>query len=344
MRFDNSSLFVNTGRKPLSAMQRRKKNNKNNIFMAFFLGVIVVLCIFVGLIVHVWLNYSEDIDEPVNVVINEQEEKNHEEEENAEITAQKQAEEEAKKKAELEEKKNYKTSGKKTVYSKNIDAAYKKLDGTYSYGYILLNDNKKYICNTEKVTNSTAVSAFLVDYMCAKIYTGEFDYSTNVSGYRGEQLMDNLIRNGSVEAANLLISHFTPERLNSYMSANGYENTYFGGAIGDGSGTSYTTTSDLLALMKKMYEKSSVFPYSDMYNRMKNSNVKSRARAHLPQGTLVANLSAMAVGEMFDAAVVYMPNDAYIFVSMANGYSDDGTISNTAMADGASVIYELSVD
>ena len=43
MRFDNSSLFVNTGRKPLSAMQKRKRKTRNSIVVAVFVSIIALI-------------------------------------------------------------------------------------------------------------------------------------------------------------------------------------------------------------------------------------------------------------------------------------------------------------
>ena len=61
MKLDSSTLFVNTGRKPLPAMQKKKKNNKNTVALVVCIAIIAVLCVFVGLIVHVWFNYNEEV-------------------------------------------------------------------------------------------------------------------------------------------------------------------------------------------------------------------------------------------------------------------------------------------
>lgn len=342
MRFNNSSLFVNTGRKPLSAMQRRKKNNRNNIFLGVCLGVIAVLCIFVGLIARVWVNYDEAPKEPVNppVTVEEKESKPKEDEAAKKEAEQKALEEKQKSEEEKKKKgtqKKYKSFGEESTYSKALKKVFSGFDGEYAYGYFLSTDGSRYINNVEKINNSSAMSAFLVEYICAKIYTGEFDYDTYVAGFSGEQLINNLTRNGSYEAAQHLIAHFTPAKLNSYMASNGYHNTYFGG---DGE-ASYTTVEDVMALVSKIADKSGVFPYSDLYKRMKNSNVKNKIRAELPSGVSCANISSATDGEMFDAGYVYTPNGNYIFVSMANGYTDDGTKANTAIAKGALAICEL---
>ena len=342
MRFNNSSLFVNTGRKPLSAMQRRKKNNRNNIFLGVCLAIIAVLCIFVGLIAHVWLNYDEEpAKEAKPAVTAEENNKKVKEAEEAKKAAEKKAKEEKKKAEEekkaKEEKNKYQSLGEESDYSKAVKKAFSDVDGMYAYGYVLLNDGSRYINNVAKINNSAAMSAFLVEYICAKIYTGEFDYDTYVSGYSGEQLINNLIVNGSYAASKILIGHFTPSRLNSYMAANGYPNTYFGG---EGE-ASYTTVEDVAALVSKVADKSGLFPYSDLYKRMRSSKVTNKIRAELPSGVSAANISSVTDGEMFDAAYIYSPNGNYIFVSMANGYSDDGTKANTAMAKGALAVCEL---
>jgi len=352
VKLDNSSLFVNTGRKPLSAMQRRKKNTRNYIFGVIVLTVIAVLCIFVGLILHVWLNYDATSSDPENPAVvsevkNEEsaETKEPAKEEKSKVTEEKK-EDEAKKEEKTEKEKTekkktskskYKTSGEETEYSRAVQEAFSDFKGTYAYGYVMLNDNSSYIDNVDKIKNSAATSAFLTEYICAKIYTGEFDYSTSVGDYTGEQLINNLITNGSYDAAKTLINYFTPAKINAYLQEKGYENTHFGGEGED----SYTTVEDVAKLMSKFANNTTFFPYSDLYNRMKKSNVRNKIRAGLPEGTSAPNISIVTEGEMIDAAVVYTPNGNYIFVCMANDYKDDGTAANTAMAEGAASMYNL---
>lgn len=378
MRFDNSSLFVNTGRKPLPAMQKKKKS-RSTIFIGVCIAIISVLCVFVGLIVRVWINYdkTERTDtEPKTVVSQTASEQNDGKAENeAKVSAEKK--DTAGKKAtdkSTDKKSDSKTASKKTtakktttkktakktttkktakktiskytssgtasVYSEAADKCFENLGGTYAYGITMLGNGYSYINNVDKLTNSSALSAFLVEYICAKIYTGEFDYDHNVGGYTGNQLIEMLTTGGSVEAANLLIGRFTPAKINAYMQSQGYTSTHFGNAIGDGSGESCTTIADLSALMQKLVRKNTVFPYSDLYGRMKRSKVNTRIRAALPQGTTVANISSSVNGECFDAGVVYTPSGNFIFIAAVNGYTDDGTAANTAIAGAAKALYD----
>ena len=388
MRFDNSSLFVNTGRKPLPAMQKKKKS-RSTIFIGVCIAIISVLCVFVGLIVRVWINYdkTERTDtEPKTVVSQTASEQNDGKAENEakasaekkdtagkkatdksadkksdsktdskkttakktktkktatkKKTAKKTAKKTTTKKTAKKTISKYTSSGTASVYSEAADKCFENLGGTYAYGITMLGNGYSYINNVDKLTNSSALSAFLVEYICAKIYTGEFDYNHNVGGYTGNQLIEMLTTGGSVEAANLLIGRFTPAKINAYMQSQGYTSTHFGNAIGDGSGESCTTIADLSALMQKLVRKNTVFPYSDLYGRMKRSKVNTRIRAALPQGTTVANISSSVNGECFDAGVVYTPSGNFIFIAAVNGYTDDGTAANTAIAGAAKALYD----
>ena len=60
MKFGSSTLFVNTGRKPLSGMKKTKKVNKNTIALGICIAIIAVLCIFVGSFVRLWFAYNEE--------------------------------------------------------------------------------------------------------------------------------------------------------------------------------------------------------------------------------------------------------------------------------------------
>ena len=330
MKLDSSTLFVNTGRKPLPAMQKKKKNNKNTVALVVCIAIIAVLCVFVGLIVHVWFNYNEEVapkaDTKVTTEIKEEKVKPKEE---------KPKKQEAKKKEEKpqeEKKTTNKTLGEKSALSTAATKAFKEVGGTYSFGIYSLNDDYMYIDNTEKIVNSSAMGAFLLDYVSNAIYLGTFDYSTDVAGSYGRDLMTRAFSKGDVEAANLLIQYFGADRLNAYMEAKGYANTHFG------DGDSYTTAEDIIKLMKKMNDNTTFFPYSDMYSKMRASTVTDKITASLPAGTSYANIGFETAGEIFDAAIVYTSNGNFIFVSMAEGNSSNLSSAKTAMSKAATAI------
>ncbi len=323
MKLDSSTLFVNTGRKPLPAMQKKKKNTKNTVALVVCIAIIAVLCVFVGLIAHVWVNYNEE-----NIASNPQN--------TAQVTQAKpkpktEKPKEDTKPKEEEVKTTNKTQGEKTDMSSAAETAFSSVGGTYSFGVVNLGDGYTYINNTDKLENSAAMGAFLLDYVSNAIYLGTFDYGTDVSGHAGRDLMTSAFSGGNVEAANLLIQHFGADKLNTYFLSKGYENTHFDGTIGNGGG-SYTTTADLIKLMEKMNNNTTFFPYSDMYSKMKASTVDDKIASTLPDGVSVANIGFDAEGEVFDAAIVYTPNGNFIFVSMAEGDGKVITSAKSAMA------------
>lgn len=325
MKLDSSTLFVNTGRKPLPAMQKKKKSSKNTVALVVCVAIIAVLCVFVGLIVHVWFNYNEETvkEQPVQKITTETEK-------------EKPKTPEAKPKEE-EEKSPNKTMGENTKMSSAAEKAFKSVGGTYSFGIATLTDGYTYINNTEKIENTSAMCAYLLEYTSNAIYMGTFDYSTNVSGQLGRDLMARAFSNGDLEAAKLMIDYFGAERLNSYFASKGYENTHF--ELGAGS-IGYTCAEDLIKLMRKMYDNTSFFPYSDMYSKMKTSSVDDKIAAKLPEGVYLANIGFDAEGETFDAAIVYTPNGDFIFVSMAQGSDEVLSQAKSAMANAALSICE----
>ncbi len=325
MKLDSSTLFVNTGRKPLPAMQKKKKSSKNTVALVVCIAIIAVLCVFVGLIVHVWFNYNEETvkEQPVQKITTEAEK------EKPKTTVEKPKKE--------EEKSPNKTMGEKTDISSAAEKAFKSVGGTYSFGIATLTDGYTYINNTEKIENTAVMGAFLLEYASNAIYMGSFDYSTNVSGQFGRDLMTRAFSGGHLEAAKLMIDYFGAERLNSYFASKGYENTHFD--IGSDN-IGYTTAEDLIKLMRKMYDNTSFFPYSDMYSKMKTSSVDDKIAANLPEGTYLANIGFDAEGEVFDAAIVYTQSGNFIFVSMAQGSDDVLSDAKSAMANAASAICE----
>lgn len=343
MKFDSSTLFVNTGRKPLPAMQKRKKNNKNTIALAVCIAIIAVLCVFVGLIANLWIRYNEEVDPAPKTGVTETvaKEKVKTEKKTEETPVQKtekdtsEKKEEAKKKAEKKKASQNPTMGQTSDISQAADKAFEEFDGNYSYGIVDLSDDYTYINNTNKIYNSAALGAFLMDYASNAIYLGRFDYGTDVMGHAGRDLMTSAFSTGSVDAANLLIEHFGTDALNAYFESKGYANTKFGGTIGS-EGECYTTSEDLIKLMKKMNDNTTFFPYSDMYSKMISNTVDNKIAYALPEGSSLANISFESGDETFDAAVVNTGTGRFIFVAMADG--GDVAEANNAIATAAQQI------
>lgn len=336
MKLESSTLFVNTGRKPLPAMQKKKKNNKNTIALIICIAIIAVLCVFVGSIARLWLSYNQETKSP-----KVQETAKHEVKE-TKPKIEKEPEKKPEVKTKKETKKPNSSMGTPSTASKSADKAFADLDGTYSYGLYNLNDGYTYINNTEKIYNSAAMGAFLVEYVSNAIYIGQFDYYTDVAGYLGRDLMTSAFSGGSVEAANLLIQHFGAEKLNAYFASKGYTNTVFAGGIGSGM-ESYTTSEDLIKLMRKMYDNTTFFPYSDMYSKMRVNSVDNKIALSLPAGSAVANLSFETADETFDGGIITTPSGSFVFVAMASDCdinSANTSISNAVNAICASMAKE----
>jgi len=317
VKLDSSTLFVNTGRKPLPAMQKKKKNSKKTIALIVCIAIIAVLCVFVGLIMHVWFNYNENVKppEPAKSTVVEQAEPP----EKVEPVIEEEPEEPVEEKPEPKpEKKKNSTMGEVSNLSKAVSKPFESVEADYSYGIANLGDGYIYIDNTDKLYNKMAVNAFLLDYVSNAIYLGTFDYDTPVGDYMGSYLMTRAFTDRSTEAAQLLINHFGTAKLNAYLESKGYTGTQFS----DTDGESYTTSEDLIRLMDKMYKNTNFFPYSDMYKKMRNSSLDTAIKANLPEGCSSVNLAYISDEEMFEAGIIYTPNGNFAFVCSADSADD----------------------
>ncbi len=331
MKFESSTLFVNTGRKPLPGMQKKKKNNKNNIVLGVCVAIIIILCIFVGLIVHIWASYDDGSKDSTQTMQTTQTK-----------TAQPKKKVPAKPadtKKEDASNKDYASSGKETDAVKAVNKEFETVKAEYSYGIMQLSDGETYIKNTDKIENTAALAPFLADYVSDAIYLGRFDYTTDVGGYKGSYLMDRAFGEGSVDAANLLIDFFGVQKLNNYFAQEGYANTYFGGTVGSDGG-SYTTAEDLARLMKKFYENTGFFPYSDMYKKMLANTQTHKIMNSLPSGAYGANMSFTFGEESVDAAIIYTSKGNFVFVAMAEGDDTELEAAHKAMSASAKKICE----
>lgn len=328
MKFQSSTLFVNTGRKALPAMQKKKKSSKNNIALTVCISIIAVLCVFVGLVAYVWASYNESNAPKETSAQTEIKEVKPKDEIPSSVVSETDKQKEEKETAE------YKTSGSKTKAAKEAVKAFSNVSAEYSFGIMNLNDEKVYIHNTEKIYNSSALAPFLAEYVSNGIYYGTFDYTTNVNGYQGSYLMDKAFKEGDVECANMLISYFGSDNLNSYFTSKGYTNTYFDGGISQ-DGESYTTAEDLVKLMHKFYNNTTFFPYSDMYKKMLSNTIDDKIMKSLPNGAYGANMSFSSGDEAVDAAIIYTDAGNFIFVSTAEGDEEELAAAYQAMATSA---------
>lgn len=341
MKLDSSTLFVNTGRKPLPAMQKKKKNNKNTIALMVCIAIIAVLCVFVGLIMHAWFNYNENVkpaEPPKNSVV-EDVEPPKKEPVNEEKPVQDEPEE--KKPEPKPEKKQVSAMGEVTDLSKAASKPFKSLEEEYSYGIADLSQGYIYIENTDKIYNEMAINAYLLDYVSNAIYLGTFDYDTPVGDYSGSYLMTRAFTDRSTEAADILINHFGTAKINAYLASKGYTGTQ----LSDTEGESYTTSEDLIRLMDKMYKNTNFFPYSDMYKKMRNSSLDTAIKANLPRGCSSVNIAYTSEDQLFEAGIIYTPKGSLAFVCSADSTEDSiKTAISQSVAAMCEVVSEESGD
>ena len=96
----------------------------------------------------------------------------------------------------------------------------------------------------------------------------------------------------------------------------------------------------ILKLMKKFYDNTSFFPYSDMYKKMTVNTVDSKIMKSLPSGAYGANMSFTYGEETMDAAIIYTSKGNFVCVAMAEGDEEDLAAADKAMANSAKKICE----
>lgn len=193
-----------------------------------------------------------------------------------------------------------------------------------SYGVYYFKD-EDYISNNndDSMISASVIKIFIMDYIYEKNVSGQVATSGESLG----NLCQRMIQSSDNAATNTIIDSLGMDTLNSFFISSGYSATCLERKMLDEQARSagkenYTSLTDTMTFLKKMYKNKDSAPYSTMLELMMGQQIRTKIPSKLPAGTLVANKTGELSSVENDVGLVLDQNQPFAIVVLSNGVSD----------------------
>lgn len=217
------------------------------------------------------------------------------------------------------------------------------LNGKVTYGLHMYDSGVKVINGDSKMKSASVIKLFIMEYAFDRISKGEITPASVVSGRELMGLIEDMIIYSDNEATNILINHFGMDKINSFLTANGYSNTVVQRRMLDTAAASrgeenYTSVSDVMMFLDKLYNNQGAYPYGEMLDIMKSQQVATKLRRDMPQNVIMASKTGELSDVENDVAIVFADKGAYAIVCLTQDC--DSSSARNAMATTCRKIYD----
>lgn len=193
--------------------------------------------------------------------------------------------------------------------------------------------------NNQPMIAASIIKVFILEYLYEKIKNSELTEATQINGLTLVQLAQQMIQTSDNEATNVLIDYFGMENLNQYFIKAGYQQTLLQRKMLDTQAQemgleNYTSLTDTMSFLKKMYHNQNDYPYNEMFQIMTGQQIGTKIRLKLPN-YIIANKTGELPGVENDIGIV-MSADPFAIVILSNGVTNSEmmrqSIANFALA------------
>lgn len=201
-----------------------------------------------------------------------------------------------------------------------------------SQDYLSNNNNSAFI-------SASVIKVFIMDY----IFENDVALDTIIDSSSVIQLVESMITVSDNLATNSLIDYIGMETLNNYFQQSGYTSTKLERHMLDeqarASGLdNYTSLSDTMQFLKKVYTNQTQFPYSKMLNILSSQQVRTKIPSQLPSTVTVANKTGELTDVENDIGIVFKNDDPFAIVVLSNNVNNSSSM-RTAIGDFALQAY-----
>ncbi len=227
-----------------------------------------------------------------------------------------------------------------------IAKRFSSLSGNCYWGVHTFSDGATYQNTSKAVPSASIVKMFMMDYVYYRIHTvGDLSLTDTFEGMTVETLLEEMITVSDNHAANVFMNAFGMDTFNAYFAENGYEDTCLKRKMLDYDAMdagieNYTSVNDVLKFFKKLYEKRTETPYSDMLDLLLRQTRRGKIPANLPEGVRIANKTGELADVQNDVAIVFSEGGDFALALLLSDLSDVGD-AITAMSRTAADIYAL---
>lgn len=209
-------------------------------------------------------------------------------------------------------------------YDKLFKAAFESYSGSLSYEFHMYGDDKRCSAGGGKQKSASLIKLFIMEYAFSLVQNGKISLDDTVGGSKLSSLIESMITVSDNNATNILIDKFTMDKINSYIKSQGYTDTVLQRKMLDTAAAArgeenYTSASDVMKFLDRLYAGKESYPMSEMLSVMKRQKVSTKLRRNMPSGIEMASKTGELTDTENDAAIVFTPKGDYAVVCMAEG-------------------------
>ncbi|MFC4770842.1 serine hydrolase [Enterococcus hermanniensis] len=195
------------------------------------------------------------------------------------------------------------------------------------YGVYYFDSGKELSSNNSAPTVSASViKVFIMEYALTQANSNE--------EIEGSSLMDWLlpmIQQSDNAATNALITHFGMEKLNHYFQTQGYPDTRLERLMLDNDARAqgkenYTSLTDCMTFLKRLYQQRAIAPYSTMLEIMEGQTVRTKIPSKLPTDVVVANKTGELDTVENDIGLVLTKENPFAIVVLTQNFTNTEAI------------------
>ena len=195
-----------------------------------------------------------------------------------------------------------------------------------------------------RVPSASVIKVFIMEYAFVKSDQGLLSLSETLGGSTILSLVTVMIRQSDNDATNALIRRFGMEELNAFFIEQGYSDTVLERYMLDydrrmAGFDNYTSLSDCVAFLEKLYFNREEGLYRQMLEIMQGQQVRTKIPLKLPSGVIVANKTGELDDVENDIGIVFADNASFLIVVLASEVRSTAVMRN-AIANFALAAYE----
>ena len=210
-------------------------------------------------------------------------------------------------------------------------------DDVYYYVYYFASGNYSISGDSAKTPSASVIKVFIMEYAFFLSSQSLLDLGETLNGNTFLHLISIMIQRSDNEATNALINYFGMDTLNAFFLEQGYSDTVLERRMLDferrlAGFENYTSISDCMSFLNKLYARQDEEPYRQMLEIMKGQQVRTKIPLRLPSGVISANKTGELDNVENDIGIVFTEHDPFAIVILTNGVHNTASMRN-AIAD-----------
>lgn len=229
------------------------------------------------------------------------------------------------------------------IYSElvdSVDSKISEISESSGWGIHIYGSDYTHIYNSEKAVSASLIKIFIMEYAYSLISEGELSEDSVISGRMLKNIIYDMITVSDNNSTNILIDYFGMEKLNDFFYGCGYPDTALERRMLDFNARNagkenYTSVSDVMAFLDKLYLNRKEFPYSAMLDILKSQKIKTKLPRLLPAEVEIAHKTGELSDTENDIGIIFSEKENYALAFILNDVYNTGSardlISNLSL-------------